>query len=125
MTLKFNLNERKALFYFTLVAMLLFSSCKNKKNITEESSQSEETKVESLENKMTKAVMMDYSDKAEGCDFLIFLEENNELLQFVEIKDEFKVNGKKIWIQFSRSRRPQGSCPLGTPIIIQDIKARN
>jgi hypothetical protein len=107
------------------VALLLLSSCKNSKKITEESPQAEETKVESLENKMIKAVMMDYSNKAEGCDFLILLEENNELLQFVEIKDDFKVDGKEIWIQFSRSRRPQGPCPLGTPIIIEDIKARN
>ena len=69
--------------------------------------------------------MVDYSEKAEGCGFLILLEENNELLQFIEIEDEFKVDEKEIWIQFSRSRRAQGPCPLGTPIIIQDIKARN
>lgn len=81
--------------------------------------------MENVENKMLKAVMLDYSAKAEGCEFLIQLEENNELLQFLELADEYKVDGKKIWIRFTRSRRQQGPCPLGTPIIIEEIKSRN
>ena len=110
---------------FIFIVFTSLSSCKNHAEISKDNQVKETTEVADSNMNMHKAIMLDYSNKPEGCEFLIQLEENNELLQFLDLPDEYKVNGKEIWLDFVRSRRPQGPCPLGTPITINTIKLRN
>jgi len=110
---------------FILLLFTSLSSCKNHSEISKDKPEKESTEITDENRNMRKAIMLDYTNKPEGCEFLIQLEENNELLQFIDLPDEYKVNGTKIWLDFVRSRRPQGPCPLGTPITINDIKLRN
>ena len=110
---------------FILLVFTSISSCKNHSEISKENQNQESKEIADSSENMRKAIMLDYTNKPEGCEFLIQLEENGELLQFLDLPDEYKVNGKEIWLDFVRSRRPQGPCPLGTPITINTIKLRN
>lgn len=110
---------------FILLVFTSLSSCKNRAEISKDNQVKESTEVADSSKNMHKAIMLDYTNKPEGCKFLIQLEENGELLQFIDLPEEYLVNGKEIWLDFVRSRRPQGPCPLGTPININTIKLRN
>lgn len=59
----------------------------------------------------------------EGCEFVIEakIDGKEMLLVPVHLRDEFKVDGKKVTFNYSMSRRPS-KCTLGTPIILGTIK---
>ena len=111
--------------FLVLLLFTVLSSCKNHSKISKDTQNQESSENADSSINMHKAIILDYTNKPEGCTFLIQLEENSELLQFIELPEEYLVNGKEIWIDFVRSRRPQGPCPLGTPIMINNIKVRN
>ena len=68
--------------------------------------------------------IVDYSSRSDECSFLIELENEDILLQALRIPEEFMVDGKKIWIDYTLSRRQQGPCIYGNPMIINEIKSR-
>lgn len=73
---------------------------------------------------MKMGIVIDYSEKSTDCGFLIELENEDVVLQALKIPDELMKDGTKVWIDYTLSRRQQGPCIYGKPIIINDIKTR-
>lgn len=111
------------LIILTILLVFTTSSCKSKKStISEESSPTEQ--VDTEDNKGLKsATIVDYSKKNEACHLLILLEDGS-ILQPINIPEELRKDGTKVWLSFSYSRRQQGPCPLGQPITIDTIKIK-
>ena len=112
------------LIILTILLVFTTSSCKSKKTTSSEESTTTE-QVNPKDNTNYKpATIVDYSDKNEACNFLILLEEDGSLLQPINIPEELRKDGTKVWISFNPSRRQQGPCPLGKSITIESIKIK-
>ena len=85
------------------------------------------TKTEAVQvdtSKFKEAHIRDMSSKNKDCGFLVQIDESREYFIPPELENEYKVDGLPILIEFVPSRRPQGPCPLGTPITIVNIQPR-
>lgn len=112
------------LIIITILLVFIASSCKTKKTTSSEESNTTE-QVDTEDNKGLKtATIVDYSEKNEACHLLIQLEEDGSILQPINIPEELRKDGTKVWVSFSYSRRQQGPCPLGQPITIENIKIK-
>ncbi len=113
-----------------VLAIGLISSCASKKG--NDITTSEESKIES--NMNSKKLMLEegYSDgiiiasRTEGdCPFVIDINDENYsyFLDPVNLAEDFKTDGQKIWFKFTASRMPN-RCEKANPVWIVDIKKR-
>jgi len=98
-------------------------SCKSKDAVSSNPSASEEKESTTIADNMKMGVIVDYSEKSGECGFLIELENEDIVLQALKIPEEFMKDGTKVWIDYTLSRRQQGPCIYGHPIIINEIKS--
>lgn len=105
----------------SLISLSALISCKDKEKVA---SSSETEITQNL--KLKEATVVDYTEKEKGCTFLIQLDEDKTLLQPFEkdIPENLRKEGAKILIDYLPSRRQQGSCLLGMPITINEIKKK-
>jgi hypothetical protein len=101
---------------------LVINSCKSKDAVS--SSTTKEQDQSSQSKNMLMATVVDYSGKSDACGFLIELEESKQILQPIKIPKDLMNDGNKVWIDYTLSRRQQGSCGFGNPIVINEIKSR-
>lgn len=102
-----------------LALFFVLPSCRSKDEISTTS------EADISNENLLKASIVDYSKKMDGCDFLIRIEGEDQLLQALKIPEEFKKDGIKVWISYVPNARPQGSCNIAAPISIKEIKIRN
>lgn len=110
--------------YILLPLFFLLFSCKSKEAINDNTYSTEEKEATTLSENMKMGVIVDYSQKSDECGFLIELENEDIVLQALKIPEEFKKDGIYVWINYTLSRRQQGPCIYGNPIIINEIIAR-
>ena len=99
-------------------------SCKSKDAVSSNPSASEEKEATTLSENMKMGVIVDYSEKSDECGFLIELENEDIVLQALKIPEDLMKDGMKVWVDYTLSRRQQGPCSYGHPIIINEIKSR-
>lgn len=105
-------------FILVISVLLMSASCRN-------SNGGEAETVEStIEGGVDGVVTMKYSGS--GCALLISVDKDgNEVFYIpVELDEKFKSEGMKVSMTFHVSRINQGSCLVGTPIVIDKIQNR-
>lgn len=117
-------NKPKLLINYLLIFLFIgIYSCASKEKATktnqEETAQDEPT----IDQNMKAATLVDYSERDSTCSLLLVLEDGN-VLQPLQIDNEYRKDGIKVWIDFSYSKRKQGPCSFGTPIVINKITKR-
>lgn len=101
----------------TILLFVLISASCDETNKTEDTSKPEEVGAGVM-----AIVITDYA--GEGCEVLLEITEEGKpvLLMPINLEDSFKINGKKVIIEFHSSRIMQGNCQKGRPIVIDSIK---
>lgn len=113
------------------MALISIVSCGSTKNRaeTEATGENADTKTETKmsdtnENaNFKKGLIVMNEDKSLKCDFYIQDLASKEILDPINLKDEFKVADKKVWFNFSRLRM-KNRCGNHLPVSITEIKTR-
>ncbi len=71
-----------------------------------------------------KAIVLDKQNHYD-CGFLIQLEQDDQLLFPLRLKEELKQDHLKVWILFRPIRPIQANCPDAKPVEIEGIQTRN
>lgn len=118
-------NKPKFIQYSLLVLLFIgFNSCASKAKVVEDDQEASTQAETPIDENMKAATLVDYSERDNACSLLLILEEDGNILQPLSIGSEFQNDGTKVWIDFSYSRRKQGPCSYGTPIVINKITKR-
>ena len=107
----------------TIILVSATSSCKSKKTTSiDKADTTEQVKVENNDG-LKSATIVDYSTRNDACHLLIHLEDGS-ILQPINIPEDLRKDGTKVWVSFSYSKRQLGPCPFGSPITIDSIKIK-
>ena len=71
---------------------------------------------------MKKALVVANGEQ-KPCPYLLYLEDEELLLDPINLDDSFKINGQKTWVAYT-TLRMMSRCPDTMPIRIESIKKR-
>jgi len=101
---------------------LIMMGCSLKKATTETAETIAETErtAQIIKEGYIQAVVEDKTKS--GCGFVIKNINTNEFLLPNNLEDQYKQEGLNVWLKYRPIRPAQGSCTIGNPITIEEIK---
>jgi uncharacterized protein YceK len=101
---------------------LIMTGCSAKKATTEtaETNAEKERTAEIIKEGYIQAVVEDKTKS--GCGFVIKNINTQEYLLPNNLEEEYKQDGLKVWLKCRPIRPAQGSCTIGNPTTIEEIK---
>ena len=111
----------------TIFSVFIFScgtSTRNTSNVTDKSNETKMETAKMMENGFKKGVIV-ASDKEGDCPYTIQLEDDNYkyFLDPINITEEFKKDGEKIWVKFA-GLRMMNRCEKANPVSIIEMHVR-
>ena len=105
-----------------ITILLIMMGCSTKKGTTEtvETNAKTERTAQLIKDGYIQAVVEDKTKS--GCGFVIKNITTEEFLLPNNLEDEHKQDGLKVWLKYRPIRSAQGSCTIGNPITIEEIK---
>jgi hypothetical protein len=109
----------------TLFGFIMCSSTKN--TIASENNATSQTAARKAQEKdmssFTKGTIVAHKEPNSTCSFYVVIESNDEKLDPINLKKEFKTDQAKVWFTFNRLRMAN-RCNNIKPISLTDIKKR-
>jgi len=101
---------------------LIMMGCSAKKATTEAPDTNAETEriAQIIKEGYIQAVVEDKTKS--GCGFVIKNITTEEFLLPNNLEDQYKQDGLKVWLKYRPIRPAQGSCTIGNPTTIEEIK---
>ncbi len=96
--------------------------CSAKKETTDvaDTNAEKERTAQIIKEGYIKAVIEDKTKS--GCGFVIKNTTSEEFLLPNNLEDQYKQDGLKVWLKYRPIRPLQGSCSIGNPATIEEIK---
>lgn len=106
---------------------LVAVSCNSTKNTTEEVSSTETEKIK-MNEKLTaegfQEAIIIASEAENDCPYTLMIDNNKDMLYDpINLEEEYKINGKKVWVKYRPLRR-QNRCAKASPVEITTIQKR-
>ena len=101
---------------------LILMGCSAKKEITEAANTNAEKErtAQIIKEGYIQAVIEDKTKS--GCGYVIKNTASKEFLLPNNLEDQYKQDGLKVWLKCRQIRPAQGSCTIGNPTTIEEIK---
>jgi hypothetical protein len=117
--MKKSMHSRVIFYFISAILLFFFFSCRTQKQ--SDSSKSEVKDAALLQEGFVKAEIRSYD--VDGCGFLIFLEDEKKLNP-LNLGDEYKKEGLKVWIRYTIKKGVMTTCMSGEVVNILELQLR-